>query len=129
MEPAAQGTEASATYLKRPYTRVVVPDSDGTYRAEVLELAGCIAAGNTAAEALTALEEVARDWLTFSLERGEAIPEPLENSGYSGRIVLRLPRSLHKKISIVAERDDVSLNQIIITSVTEYVGKREHPRS
>jgi antitoxin HicB len=124
MEPTAQKTEAIAAYLKQPYTRMVVPDSDGTYRAEILEFPGCIATGDTAAEALATLEEVAEDWLVLALERGQPIPEPLENTDYSGRLVLRLPKSLHKKAAIAAELDGVSLNQLIVASVAEYVGER-----
>jgi predicted RNase H-like HicB family nuclease len=34
------------------YGRVVVPESDGTFRAEIIEFPGCIAVGDTAGEAL-----------------------------------------------------------------------------
>ena len=30
-----------AEYLKAPYGRVVVPESDGTFRAEITEFPGC----------------------------------------------------------------------------------------
>jgi predicted RNase H-like HicB family nuclease len=63
--------------LRRPYGRIVVPDSDGTYRAEIVEFPGCIATGDTATEALANLEDTAWDWLEAVIERGQRIPEPV----------------------------------------------------
>jgi hypothetical protein len=56
-----QGTRkmTPAEFLKRPYSRVVVPESDGTFRGEIMEFPGCIAAGDTAEETLARLEGVA----------------------------------------------------------------------
>ena len=34
-------------YLKEPYSRVLVPESDGTYSADILEFPGCFAEGKT----------------------------------------------------------------------------------
>ncbi len=113
-----------ADYLKKPYGRVVIPESDGTFSAEIIEFPGCIAVGDTAAEALTNLEDVARSWLEASLEKGQRISEPIENDDYSGKLVLRLPKSLHKKAAHMAARDGVSLNQFIVSSLAEQVGVR-----
>jgi predicted RNase H-like HicB family nuclease len=113
-------------YLKRPYSRLMVPETDGTFRGEILEFPGCIATGDTPSEALSALEEAATSWLEAALDRGQPIPDPVDNAGYSGRLVLRLPRSLHKKATRLAQRDGVSLNQFIIAGLAEHVG--EHMR-
>jgi predicted RNase H-like HicB family nuclease len=110
--------------LRQPYGRLVVPDSDGTYRAEIVELPGCIATGDTAAEALANLEATAWDWLEAVIERGQHIPEPVEAAEYSGKLVVRLSRSLHKKAAFRAARDGVSLNQFIVTSIAEQVGTK-----
>lgn len=42
--------------------------------------------------------------------------EALERSvdGYSGKILVRLPRSLHKRLALAAEIEGVSLNQYIL---------------
>ena len=70
---------APGEYLKRPYGRVVVPEPDGTFRAEIMEFPGCIATGDTAAEALASLENVAESWLEATIARGQHVPEPIEN--------------------------------------------------
>lgn len=124
MERKIEGRTTPADYLRKPYARLVVPEQDGTFRAEIMEFPGCIAIGNSAAEALATLEEVAESWLLSELGRGRAIPKPMENIEYSGKLVLRLPKSLHKKAAQAAERDRISLNQFIVSSIAEQVGLR-----
>jgi len=68
-----------AEYLKRPYGRVVVPESDGSFRAEIMEFPGCIAVGDTASEALANLERVAHSWLQATIAKGLRVPEPIEH--------------------------------------------------
>lgn len=113
-----------AEYLKKPYGRVVIPEHDGTFRAEIIEFPGCIAVGDTAPEALANLEDVARSWLDVVIAKGQHVPEPIENIGFSGKLVVRLPKSLHKKAVYFAARDGVSLNQFIVSSISEQVGMR-----
>ena len=115
---------APAEYLKRPYGRVVVPEPDGTFRAEIMEFPGCIATGDTAAEALASLENVAESWLEATIARGQHVPEPMEGGGFSGKLVVRLGRDLHRRAAHMAANEDVSLNQFIVSSVAEHVGGR-----
>jgi predicted HicB family RNase H-like nuclease len=113
-------------YLTRPYSRVVVPESDGTFRGEILEFPGCLAAGDTAEETLSRLENVAASWLQSMIDRRQEIPEPFEANNYSGKLVLRLSKSVHRKAAIAARMDGVSLNHFIANCVAEYVGARNH---
>ena len=116
-----------ADFLKKPYARVVVPEADGSYTAEILEFPGCVASGDSSAEALANVEEVAVDWIDATLEQGQDIPEPLDQSKYSGKLVVRMPKGLHKRAARAAERDGVSLNQFIVTCIAEQVGTRSRP--
>lgn len=112
-------------YLERPYGRLVVRDVEGGgFTAEILEFPNCIAEGGTAAEALSNLEEVAVDWIDAELEQGHSIPEPMESAGYSGKLVLRMPKGLHKRATLCAELDATSLNQFIVACLAECVGER-----
>lgn len=112
-------------YLRQPYARIIVPEDDGSYRGEIMEFPGCIANGEDAASALYSLEGVASAWITSALESGQPIPDPIElSSDFSGRLALRIPRSLHKKAAWYAEREGVSLNQFILYSLAESVGER-----
>jgi predicted RNase H-like HicB family nuclease len=49
---------------------------DGAYIAEVPELAGCMADGPTAADALSAAETVISEWLETAAELNREIPAP-----------------------------------------------------
>lgn len=49
---------------------------DNAYIAEVPELAGCMADGPTAAEALRNAEQIIKEWIETALELGRDIPEP-----------------------------------------------------
>jgi predicted RNase H-like HicB family nuclease len=109
-------------YLKRPYTRVLVPEEDGGFSAEILEFKGCFSQGDTAEEAYRNLEEAALSWIEASLELGHVIPEPMSGHEYSGKVALRLPRSLHREAIRLAEKEGVSLNQFLTSAVSEKVG-------
>jgi predicted RNase H-like HicB family nuclease len=111
-----------AEYLRKPYGRTVVPEPDGTFRAEIMEFPGCIATGDTASEALANLEEVAASWLEATIAKGQRVPDPIENMPFSGKLVVRMPKSLHRKAAHLAAREGVSLNQYIVASVAEQVG-------
>lgn len=49
---------------------------DEAYIAEVPELAGCMADGETYQEALTNAEVVIREWIETAQDLGRPIPEP-----------------------------------------------------
>jgi predicted RNase H-like HicB family nuclease len=122
IENEVEATMEPNEYLKKPYARLVLPEEDGSFRAEIVEFPGCIATGDTASEALAALEEVAFAWLQAALAKGQRIPEPMENSQFSGKFVLRLSRGLHRRAALVAEREGISLNQFIATAVATHIG-------
>jgi len=112
-------------YLKRPYSRVLIPNEDGTFSAEILEFPGCFAEGDRPDEAFNNLEEAAKSWIEASLDQGLEIPEPAMNQGYSGKFALRLPRSLHRQAARMAEKDNTSLNQFLVTAIAARLGAED----
>jgi HicB-like protein involved in pilus formation len=54
-------------------------------------------------------------------ESGEASSSGGSESGYSGRLLLRMPRALHAQLAHLAERDGISLNQLIIGTLARSV--------
>ena len=111
--------------LREPYARILIPAGDGTYCAEVLEFPGCYAEGDTPDEAIDNLESAAASWIEAAREQGQEIPAPLASHGYSGKIHLRLPKSIHRQAACFAQRDDVSLNQFFIGAIAARVGAEE----
>jgi predicted RNase H-like HicB family nuclease len=110
-------------YLKKPYSRVLIPDEEsGTYTAVILEFPGCIAQGDTPQEAYGHLEDAAKDWIEAALDLKQEIPAPLQSLSFGGKVLLRLPKSLHRQLALIAEREGVSLNQFIVSALAEKVG-------
>ena len=56
---------------------------DDAYIAEVPELAGCMADGPTASEAVKNVEEVIQEWIETATELGRPIPEPMGRLRYT----------------------------------------------
>lgn len=96
-----------------------IQKSDTGYFAEIPDLPGCM----TFCEEFDQLEEMIEDakkaWFEMSIEDNVEIPEPKEDKDFSGRFLLRLPKSLHRKLSNQAERDGVSLNQHILNLLSK----------
>jgi antitoxin HicB len=59
------------------------------------------------------IQEAMQLWLEVALEEGIPIPEPRPEADYSGKFVVRVPRSLHRELVQRAEEEGVSLNQYI----------------
>jgi antitoxin HicB len=116
--------------LKRPYARLITPAPEGGYTAGIAEFPGCVTQGETLEEAYANLEDAARGWLEAVIEARQTVPEPLAAAqDFSGKVVLRLPKSLHSKASRYAEREDVSLNTFLVTAIAQYVGERSTERA
>jgi len=101
-------------YLNLPYSFVVNHriDEDGeVYYSRVLELDGCHSHGATKQEALENLQEAFEGYLETKLAFGDSIAEPIPVEKYSGKFVLRLPKSLHQKLAEQASSEGISLNQ------------------
>lgn len=109
-------------YLNQPYSRILIPNEDGGYSAEIMEMPGCFAEGATREEALQNLEDAAAEWIEASLRRHREIAEPFSVRGFSGAISLRMPRGLHRQAARMAEREGTSLNQYIVTAIAARVG-------
>lgn len=109
-------------YVDRPYSRILVPDGTGRYFAEVLEFPGCFSEGGTPGDAMENLNQAMEAWIDAALEAGQTIPNPVATAGYSGRVLLRLPKSLHREAARCAEMDGVSLNQYLVAAIAARAG-------
>ncbi len=92
------------------------------------DLKGCVAQGDTLAEALAQFEINEADWLDTATEVGIPIPKQSirELSEYSGKLSLRIPKSLHKELAYVAKREEVSINQLLNTYIAKGIENSWH---
>ena len=109
-------------YIKLPYTRELVREDDGTWFARVLEFPGCMTVGETQQEALEMLDNAMAKWVRARLEDREKIPAPMTTDDLSGRFVVRVTKSLHRDLVRAAERNSVSLNQFVATTLAQATG-------
>jgi hypothetical protein len=79
-------------------------------------------AGATEVEAVENLREAMMAWFESNLERDVPIPPPSPEPAHSGRLLLRLPRSLHRALAARAEADGVSINQMAVTLIALGLG-------
>lgn len=114
-------------YLGLPYTRELIPEPEGGWFVRIKELPGCMSQGETPEEAIQMINDAMRGWLEVELQKGNPIPEPKLEEEFSGKFVVRVPKSLHQKLVEIAEREGVSLNQWINSTLSEAVGKASIP--
>ncbi|MCH4013417.1 MAG: toxin-antitoxin system HicB family antitoxin [Solobacterium sp.] len=97
------------------------------WEARYPDLPGVVGGGETAQEALEDAEDNLKAHLEFLKEDGVLPPEPtdLEESNYSGKISLRMSKSLHEKVSLIAKKEGISINQFINEAIAEHVGCKE----
>ena len=101
-------------YMKLPYNYIIQPIEDESgeyYYAKVLELDGCQSTGETFEEAYNNLKDAMKGWIETKLEAGFEIPMPVGYEEFSGKFIVRRPKSLHYKLTVEAKQEGVSLNQ------------------
>ena len=105
--------------LRYPVTiRELTPEEGGGYMATIPQLGSStfVADGETAVEALEALEALRRHLIPKLLEDGEELPEPADEKEpieqYSGNLVLRIPKRLHARLASEAKRSACSINKL-----------------
>lgn len=121
-------TRDMSYYLSLPYAVRVYREPDGSgFTAEIPDLPGCITCADTLDEVWALIEDAKRGWLELALADGDPIPEPAPpvEDQPSGKFTVRVPRSLHRKLSEEARREGVSLNQFVTVALAETVGVRQ----
>ena len=109
-------------YMELPYNYIVQPikDESGEYfYARVLELDGCQSTGDTFEEAYNNLKEAMEGWIEAKLEGGFDIPLPVGYDDFSGKFIVRIPKSLHYRLTVEAEQEGVSLNQYALYKLSK----------
>jgi hypothetical protein len=93
------------------------------FEARVKELPDLIEYADTAEEAYALAVDGIETTAEIMAEKGRAMPAaaiPAED--FSGRVTLRLPRSLHRALAETSEDEGVSLNQHLVNILSYYSG-------
>lgn len=123
MVAAAKTTQRTVEdYMKLPYRMEVYWDQD-YWAVEFPELPGLVAGSETWEGLEAVVDDAKRTWFESMIEDEKPIPEPRPlDEQFSGKLVTRLPKSLHRRAAWVAEKDGVSLNTFIVSAVSTAVG-------
>ena len=116
--------KAIETLLRREYPITLVPAEEGGYVVEHRDLPGCITQGDTLAEAMDNLAAAKRLWITTAAEHGDEVPAPSTDDRFGGRVLVRMPRSLHRRLFERAQDEGVGLNQLVVAMLAGSLGQR-----
>jgi predicted HicB family RNase H-like nuclease len=111
-------------YMSLPYRIEIQPipaGKGGGYDASIPKLGkrSVCGYGATIEEALNDLPAVKEERLRSYLEENLNIPEPdLDEDNFSGKFVIRIPKSLRRELSQRAGENNVSLNQLITSMLS-----------
>jgi len=98
------------------YPITMTKEEDGYY-ITFPDLKGC----STFIASLDELEENAYEaklsWIQAALMKGWHVPKPIEDSDFSGRFLVRCPRTVHKRLVENAKREGVSLNHYVVSTL------------
>ena len=103
--------------------RQVVVDDQNLFEARVAELPDLVEYGDTSQEAYDLAIDSIETAAEMYAEKGRLFPAPrIIEEDFSGRVTLRLPRSLHRSLSEKANDEDVSLNQFLVSILSCFSG-------
>lgn len=102
----------------------VEEDGETFVKGTVAELPDVAVFGGNVGSVFDEILEVITRLRTMALEHGKAFPAPAASPDeFSGRVTLRVPKSLHARLDRCATLDHVSLNTWIVTALAEKVGE------
>lgn len=116
-----------AYYMRLDYpveVKKIKEDEGGGFFVSIPLLPGCMSDGESLEEAYGNIQEAKEEWLSSMLERGMKIPEPAEQEEYSGKFIIRLPKTLHRALVQVSKREGVSLNQYVANTLAFSLGQK-----
>ena len=105
-----------------PYTIELRQNADGSWFARIPDLPGCMTEGTSAADALSQIEDAKMAWVATAVEDGVPIPPARDDGDFSGKFVVRVPRTIHRDLVGAARREGVSLNTLVVAALGKYLG-------
>jgi predicted RNase H-like HicB family nuclease len=115
------------------YAYVVSPlaaADGGGFMFTMPDLPGLVADGETEAQALADGREAFAVIVSDMVDRGQKVPAPAFNvddfapASASGKVLARLPRSMHRQLAARAKTEGVSLNSLVLAFIAEGLGRR-----
>lgn len=104
-------------------------DGEVMFEARVRELPDVAEYADSYQEAYELAVDAVETTMKLLVERGRSMPQPLEPADdWSGRVTLRLPKSLHRALAEAAKDEGCSLNQHIVNVLNYFSGYAQSDR-
>jgi HicB family len=104
--------------------RAMWSPSELSFIGTCLEFPGLRGRGQTAAEAIAAVEQLVNEDVSAAVGTGWTPPDSLTDREYSGRFVLRISPELHAHLAVEAAERRVSLNQWVVQKLVNRTDSR-----
>jgi len=99
--------------------REMTKEEGNGYLASFPDLPGCMSDGATIEEAVRNGYDAADGWIEAAKTWGKKIPAPSKReTTYSGKFVVRTPKSLHARLAERAKQESISMNQLALTYIS-----------
>jgi len=134
MSEIKQIARIAASWPFEAYAHLIsrLPDKEGGgYLITFPDLPGCMADGETEAEAVENGRDAFAATISALTDMGRDIPDPSFVAGdmtaleASGKFLTRVPKSIHARLGARAKAEKVSLNTLVLTFITEGLSRRE----
>jgi predicted RNase H-like HicB family nuclease len=115
------------------YSHLVSPiaaTDGGGFMFTMPDIPGLVADGATELEAIADGREAFLTTVSAMVDMGQEIPAPAFNAqdftpaSASGKVLARLPRSMHMQLTARAKTEGVSLNTLVLALIAEGLGRR-----
>jgi predicted RNase H-like HicB family nuclease len=108
-------------YLDLKYPIECQPAEEGGFVVSIPALPGCITQVECWKDSYASIEQLRQDWIKAAYDDGVDIPLPRSMKEYSGKFVVRIPKSMHGELDKRAEQEGVSLNTFVISVFSNHL--------
>jgi antitoxin HicB len=114
-----------AKLLEYPFeVRPLTPEEGGGYLITYPDFNECVSDGATVEEAISNGKHALKETIAALKEAGLPVPAPSAGKSASGKFVARVPKTVHAKLSLRAKAEGVSLNTLVVSLLSEGLGKK-----
>ena len=130
--------KVKAAFPFEAYSHVISPidaADGGGLLFTMPDISGVMADGATEMEAIADGREAFITTVSAMVDMGQEVPAPAFNAqdfspaSASGKVLARLPRSMHLQLTARAKTEGVSLNSLVLAFIAEGLGRRGSARA
>ena len=126
-------SKVDPAYTFEAYSHVVSPidlANGGGFMFTMPDIPGVVADGATELDAIADGREAFMATVSAMADMGQEVPAPAFSvedftpASASGKVLARLPRSMHMQLTARAKTEGVSLNSLVLAFIAEGLGRR-----